>query len=117
MDVPEVKPVRLTEEEATLRQQMEDDFANSRPYSGQYANRLLESLRNRNAIPQSRIDILTKPYLGGRGKSHLDVFERNNRSGKPIAELATFAGVPHFSRSLREVGFFGDALPTLAPKA
>ena len=91
MDVPEVKPVQLTEEEAALRQKMEDDFANSPPYSGQCANRLLESLRNRNAIPQPRIDILTKPYPSGRGKSHLDVFERNNRSGRPVAELATFA--------------------------
>jgi hypothetical protein len=90
MDVPEVKPVQLTDEEATLRQQMEDDFAKNRHYSGQYAHRLLKSLSKRNAIPQVRIDTLTKPYPGGRGKSHLDVFKRNSRSGSPIAELPTF---------------------------
>jgi hypothetical protein len=29
----------------------------------------------------------------------------------------TMRRVPHFSRSLREVGFFADTLPTLGPKA
>jgi hypothetical protein len=90
MDVPEVKDIELTAEEATLRQHMEDDFANNRPYSGQYAHRLWDSLRSRNAIPQVRIDTFTKSYPGGRGKSHLDVFKANNRSGRPISELPAF---------------------------
>jgi len=90
MDVLEVKPVQLTDGEAKLRQHMEDDFANNRPYTGRYAHRLLESLHKRNAIPQVRIDTLTKPYPGGRGNSHVDVFKRNNHSGRPISELPTF---------------------------
>jgi hypothetical protein len=90
MNVPEIKPIQLTSEEVELERQMMDDFENKRPYSGQYAKKLLESLRNRNAIPQARIDYFTKPYPGGRGKSHLDVFKANDRFGNSVAEHANF---------------------------
>lgn len=69
---------------------MEEDFAGDRPYSGQCACRLFESLRNRKAIPQVRLNTFTKPFPGGRGKSHLDIFKEKNRSGKPICEHGTF---------------------------
>ena len=96
--------VQLTPEEATLREQMEDEFAHTRPYTGQHARRLLEALHKRNAIPQVRIDTFTQAYPGGRGKSRLDVFKRNDRSGKSVAEH------PHFVKYLR---YFidGPALP------
>jgi|ERR1019366_6823512 hypothetical protein len=96
MDVPEVKPIELTAEEAALRKHMEEDFSCDRPYTGQYACRLFESLRNRKAIPQVRLNTFTKPFPGGRGKSHLDVFKQNNHSGKPICELGTFVKYLHY---------------------
>jgi hypothetical protein len=34
MDIPEIKPIELSPEEADLRKQMEADFSNGRPYSG-----------------------------------------------------------------------------------
>ena len=105
MDVPEIKPIQLTPEEAELQRQMMDDFEHTRPYTGQYARHLLELLKNRKAIPQARIDYFTKPYPGGRGKSHLDVFKKNDRSGKSTAEH------PNFVEYLR---YFinGPALPS-----
>lgn len=104
MDVPEIKAIELTPEEAELRRQVMDDFEHTRPYTGQYARRLLESLKNRDAIPQARIDYFTKPYPGGRGKSHLDSFKKNDRSGKSAAEHAGF---------IKYLGYFinGPALP------
>ncbi len=90
MDVPEIKPIQLTPEEADLQRQMMDESEHTRPYTGQYARRLLESLKNRNAIPQVRIDYFTKPYPGGRSRSHLDVFKKNDRSGRSTAEHAGF---------------------------
>lgn len=90
MDVPEIKPIHLTPEEVELQRQMRDEFEHTRPYTGQYARRLLESLKNRNAIPQARIDYFTKPFPGGNGKSHLDVFKKNDRSGKSTVEHGGF---------------------------
>jgi len=105
VDVPEIKPIQLSPEETELHKQMMDDFEHNRPYSGQYARRLLVSLQSRNAIPQARIDYFTKPYPGGRGKSHLDIFKANDRSGDSVAEH------PNFVEYLR---YFinGPALPS-----
>lgn len=105
MNVPEIKPIQLTSDEVELERQMMDDFKRKRPYSGQYARKLLESLHNRNAIPHARIDYFTKPYPGGRGKSHLDIFKANDRFGNSVAEHANF--VEHLRYFIR-----GPSLPS-----
>ena len=90
MNVPEVKPIELTSEEAALRQQMEAEFSHERPYSGNSARLLLKSLHSRAAIPEARIRDFTDPVPGGHGKSHKDVFEKNGRQGNAIVEDGNF---------------------------
>jgi hypothetical protein len=104
VNVPEIKPIELTPEEAALRQQMEAELSSGSPYSGKAARSLLKSLQNRAAIPQARVHDFTEPFPGGRGKSHKDVFEKNGCRGDAIAEH------PHFVSYLR---YFmnGPALP------
>jgi hypothetical protein len=104
MDIPEVKPVQLTPEEAALRKQVEADFSSSRPYSGKAAHALLRSLSARGVIPKARIRNFTEPFPGGRGKSHQDVFVKNGCRGEAIFEH------PNFVKYLR---YFmdGPALP------
>jgi hypothetical protein len=95
MNVPEVKPIDLTAEEAALRQEMEAEFSRGSSYSGKAARSLLKSLHNREAIPEARVHDFTKPFPGGRGKSHKDVFEKNGCRGDAIIEH------PHFVSYLR----------------
>ncbi len=104
MDVPEIKPIQLTPEEAALRQQMEAELSSDRPYSGKAAHRLLKSLSTRGVIPEVRVHDFTKPFPGGHGKSHQDVFVKNGCLGDAIFEH------PHFVPYLR---YFmdGPALP------
>ena len=104
MDIPEIKPIQLTPEEADLHQQMESEFSNGGIYSGKAAHSLLKSLSARNAIPKARIRDFTEPFPGGHGKSHEDVFVNNGCRGDAIFEH------PHFVRYLR---YFmdGPALP------
>jgi hypothetical protein len=107
MNIPEVKPIQLTAEEAALRHQMETEFLKSPgkgPYTRKAAHQLYNSLRTRDAIPQARLDSFFKPFPGGRGKSHWDVFEKNGCSGDAIFEH------PHFVAYLQ---YFmnGPALP------
>jgi hypothetical protein len=104
MNVPEIRPVELTPEETVLRQQMEAEFSSGRPYSGKAAQSLLKSLHARGVIPEARVRDFTEPFPGGRGKSHKDIFEQNNRLDNAIVEH------PHFVSYLR---YFmdGPALP------
>ncbi len=104
MNVPEVKPIELTPEEAGLRQQMEAELSSGSPYSGKAARSLLKSLHNRGAIPQVRVHDFTEPFPGGRGKSHKEVFEKNGCRGDAIVEH------PHFVSYLRYF-MHGPALP------
>jgi hypothetical protein len=90
MNVPEIKPVELTPEEAAFRKQMEADFSGSTPYSGKAARSLLKSLHSRGAIPEARVRDFTEPFPGGHGKSHKDVFEKNRRQENAVVEDANF---------------------------
>jgi len=90
MNVPEIKPIQLTPEEAALRKQMEAELSGGSPYSGKAARSLLESLRTRGVIPEARVRDFTEPFPGGRGKSHKDVFENNGRDGNAIVEHPSF---------------------------
>ena len=104
MNVPEIKPVQLTPEEAVLRKQMESELVGTSRYSGEAAFKLMKSLLARHAIPEVRIHTFTKPFPGGRGKSHKDVFEKNGCRGEAIFKH------PHFVAYLK---YFidGPALP------
>ena len=103
-DVPEIKPIELTPEEVDLFKQMEAEFSKSSGYTGEAASRLMKSLGERKAIPEARIDYFTKPYPGGRGKSHLDNFKRHGNHGDAVFKH------PHFVAYLK---YFidGPALP------
>jgi len=103
-DVPEIKPVELTPEEIDLYKQMEADFSKNSGYSGEAASQLMKSLHARKAIPETRIRYLSKPYPGGRGKSHLDNFKRHGNRGDSVFRH------PHFVAYLK---YFieGPALP------
>src|SRR5712671_7060683 len=90
MNVPEIKPVELTAEEAAFRQQMEAEFSSGSPYSGNAARCLLKSLHTRGVIPEARVRDFTEPFPGGRGKSHKDVFEKNGHRGDAIVEHPNF---------------------------
>jgi hypothetical protein len=74
MNVPEIKPVQLTSEEAALRKQMDAELLSSSQYSGKAAHALLKSLSTRGVIPNARRRVFTEPSPGGRGKSHRDDF-------------------------------------------
>jgi hypothetical protein len=105
MNIPEIKPIQLTPEEAALRRQMEAELSSGSPYSGKAAHALLESLNSRGAIPEVRVRNFIDPFPGGHGKSHKDIFVKNGCSGDAIFEH------PHFVSYLR---YFmdGPALPT-----
>src|SRR5208337_1179070 len=105
MNVPEVKPIQLTPEEAVLRQQMDAELSSDGRYSGDAAHRLLKSLSGRGAISEARLRDFTGPFPGGRGKSHHDIFTSNGCQGDEIPKH------PHFVSYLR---YFidGPALPT-----
>ena len=90
MNVPEVKPIELTPEEAALRQQMEAEFSRGSSYSGKAARSLLKSLHNRGAIPEARVRDFTEPFPGGHGKSHKEIFEKKGRRGNAIVEDPNF---------------------------
>lgn len=104
-NVPEIKPVELPPEEVDLFKQMEAEFSKSSGYTGEAASRLMESLRTRKAIPAARIHYFTKPYPGGRGKSHLDNFKSHGNRGEAVFRH------PHFVAYLK---YFiqGAALPS-----
>jgi hypothetical protein len=104
MNIPEVKPIELTAEEAALRRQMEAEFSADSPYLGKAAHSLLKSLQTRGVIPEARVRDFTEPFPRGHGKSHKDVFEKNGRHGDAIARD------PNFVKYLR---YFmdGPALP------
>jgi hypothetical protein len=102
-DVPEIKPVELTPEEVDLFKQMEAEFSKTSGYTGEAASRLMESLRTRKAIPEVRIRYFTKPYPGGRGKSHQDVVKSGSWRDNMFKS-------PHFVEYLRYF-IHGPALP------
>lgn len=61
------------------------------------AAQLMELLIARNAIPSHRVSYFTDPdyYVGGRGSSRQQIFERNGTSGRDIFRH------PHFLAHLR----------------
>jgi len=90
MSITDVKPIQLTPEEATLREQMEAEFARETGYTGKAAHKLFKLLQSRRAIPQVRIDDFTKAFIGGYGKSHCDIFVESGCSGDAIFEHRHF---------------------------
>ena len=77
MDVPEIKPIQLTPEEADLRKQMEAELSGGGIYSGKAAHSLLKSLSTRSAIPEARIRDFTEPFPGRHRRFHKTVFVKN----------------------------------------
>lgn len=67
---------------------------------------LAESLLARDAIPKVRVAYFTDPsmYVGGHGKSHQQVFEKNGTCGRDILRH------PHFMTYLRYF-IYGPDLP------
>jgi hypothetical protein len=90
MNIPEIKPIQLTSEEADLRKQMEAELSGPGIYSGRAAHSLWQSLHERGVIPEVRVRDFTEPFPGGHEKSHRDLFEKNGCLGDAIFEH------PHF---------------------
>lgn len=102
--------IELTEDESDLLQQIELDMARldhtQLERQGPLVLRLLQSLRERNAIPKVRLRYWSDAdYATGRVKaSHQGLFERNGRRGSEI-----FTN-PQFLKYLRYF-LFGADLP------
>jgi hypothetical protein len=73
---------------------------------GDAMRELMSSLLERNAIPLARRKFFTDPacFVGGRGQSHLQVFERNGTRGDDVFRH------PHFVKYLRYF-LYGPDLP------
>jgi hypothetical protein len=65
---------------------------------GAAAEQLMEALLKRKAIPEVRTKFFTDPRYntGGRGKSRLQVFEKNGTSGDAIFRHAHFLKYLHY---------------------
>jgi len=74
--------------------------------NGALVRELMHHLMQRDAIPENRVAYFVDPdyFIGGRGKSHQDVFERNRCRGDAVFEHA------HFLKNLRYF-LFGPDLP------
>jgi hypothetical protein len=86
--------ITLTVEEQGLASSIDFDRA-SGPYNPDAMEELMNSLLGRDAIPTPRWSFFTDPYIGGHGKSHLEVFEGNGTRGRDIFRH------PHFEQYLR----------------
>ena len=70
--------IKLTESEQEFFDQIDFAFTASplkARASGKASRALMQSLIKRRAIPSARRSYFTDPYPGGRGKSHLEVFQ------------------------------------------
>jgi hypothetical protein len=106
MDIPEIKRIDLTAEEAKLCQQMEDEFAKGGGYKGEHALWLFRSLYSRKAIPEVRLEQITKPQPGHRsGKSYIDRMQAHGNSIHDVAKDWSF--VDHLRYFIN-----GPALPS-----
>jgi hypothetical protein len=103
----------LTEDEKVLLHQIDFDPGGLTDHSAEYwigvgaaSEQLMSSLLSRNAIPEIRKAYLSDATLnvGGRGKSRLDVFERNGTRGPAIFRH------PHFLKYLHYL-LYGPDLP------
>jgi hypothetical protein len=88
--------IKLNEFEQALLEQIDfgsdPDSLVSRA-SGKASRQLMESLYRRNAIPAIRTRYFSSPFPGGRGKSHLEVFQSKLRRSKShVFEDPSFVG-------------------------
>ena len=95
--------IELTEREKTLVSQINFNFSGTsynadswRPIADAMEE-LMRSLLGRNAIPEARRKFFSDPtfFIGGHGRSHLQVFEGNGTRGDAIFRH------PHFAKYLR----------------
>lgn len=105
--------IDLTSEERALTAQIDFNPASSERHQPEYwkgvgeaAYRLMKSLVARKAIPEVRRKFFTEPdfNVGGRGRSHADIFEGNGTRGDAIFRH------PHFLKYLRYF-LYGPDLP------
>lgn len=96
--------IKLTEREKALISQIDfDPSATShdadswRPIADAMEE-LMRSLLERNAIPEARRKFLSDPtfFIGGRGRSHLQVFEKNRTRGDEIFRHPHFVKYLHY---------------------
>jgi hypothetical protein len=84
--------IKLTESEQHLFDQIDFAFASGSVKaraSGKAARTLMQSLIKRRAIPSARRSYFTDPFPGGRGKSHLAVFQ-SSLKGWNVFETSGF---------------------------
>ena len=78
MQVPIPTRIELTESEQELFDQIDFAFTSGSlkaRASGKASRSLMQSLIKRRAIPSARKSYFTSPFPGGRGKSHLELFQ------------------------------------------
>lgn len=104
--------IELTEQERALVSQINFNFSGTsynadswRPIADAMEE-LMRSLLERNAIPEARRKFFSDPtfFIGGHGRSHLQVFEANGTRGDAIFRH------PHFLKYLRYF-VYGPDLP------
>lgn len=112
MDVPNPGPITLTPQEQALLQRINFEPGNpGKPDAdpnGDAALELMRLLCPRHAIPEVRRRYLTDPklFIGGRGKSRVQVFETNGIRGEEIFRDGNFA------KYYLEYFIFGPDLPS-----
>lgn len=109
--LPAGPDVELLPAESALLASIKFDYDSLRDYddanrNGEATCALAKSLLGRNAIPEVRVKYFTDAnyYPGGRGRSRLNNFERNNCRGDDVLTH------PHFLKYLRYF-LFGATLP------
>jgi len=109
--------IELTAEERALLERIKfdpSDIANPDEHhaNGDAVVALMKSLNGRKAIPEHRVRYFSDPsfYVGGHGKSHQQIFEKNGCRGDDILRHA------HFLPYLRYM-LFGADLPQNAINA
>jgi hypothetical protein len=97
MSIPLVAPIELTPAENEFAVQLNLNstrrvHGDTLTTAGAVASRLMESLLERQAIPDIRMRYFTDPELniGGRGRSRKQVFEDNGRHGSQIFRDGNF---------------------------
>lgn len=108
--VSQIAAIELTEPEKALAERIFSPQSRE-SYSwapiGAAMLALMRSLRKRKAIPEARWKYFTDPecFVGGHGRSHLQVFEKNGTYGDDIVRHE------HFVKYLRYF-LYGPDLPT-----
>lgn len=112
MDRPQIK---LTEDERVLLAQIELDASalanhHAARQNGEAVCSLMRSLISRNAIPEHRLKFVSDSAYnrGGRGRSRLDIFEKNGTRGEDIFRH------PHFLSCLRYFVYGANLPPRIA---